>query len=65
MSKYGECGWLAERELFGGRFFIYWDDKEDEGNMAAISHVVLDDSDSEWEIGESSQWCLLYGADIF
>jgi len=49
-SKYGESGWLAEERLFGGRFLIYWDDEKEEGNLAAISHVVFNSDPESWVI---------------
>ena len=65
MSKYGESGWLAEERLFAGRFLVYWDDAMNNGDLAAISDLVLNSGSEYWLIGESSQWCWLYDANIF
>ena len=47
MSKHGESGWLAEERLFAGQFLIYWDDATKNGDLAAISDLVLN-SGSEY-----------------
>jgi len=59
MSKNGESGRLAEERLFAGRFLVFWDDATKNGDLAAISDLVLNSGLEYWVISESEVFTIM------